>query len=241
MFTSIKRYLPILGIILFIYLLFRLDLSRVLYDIKKIDFKYILIIPLITTLVLSLQTFKWSLILKNQNYTHNFIELFRINIIGFFYSSITPGKIGSFIKIIYLEKNIVDASSSVVLDKLLDLLVIIIFSFIGAYIILGKITVHLYGVFIITLIIILILIILNKRELTIMLYKYLIQFRIINRLMGKYRESIAVFFDSFPKKNWLLLPFILTKLLSCCIRISSISTICFLYLLVSFQNYSHFF
>ena len=137
-----NKLLPIIGISIFIYLLFSVDIYKVFSTIIAINLSYLIFLPLLTALILTLQTFKWSIILKKQQITIKFWDIFRINLIGFSYATITPAKIGGLIKIEHLRNtqqcSLAKSTSSVIIDKLLDLFSILLFSICGAFIIIEK-------------------------------------------------------------------------------------------------------
>jgi hypothetical protein len=122
---KIKRYLPIIGIAIFIYLLVKLDITKVFDEIKNVKINYFLIAGILILFYFIVQTLKWFIIAKKQNINVPFGEAFKINLISNFYGFITPSKIGSIIRMDYLKKYGGDTGkgiSNFVIDKFLDLI-----------------------------------------------------------------------------------------------------------------------
>ncbi len=132
-----KRYLPIIGICLFIYIIIKLDVKKIFQEIMNINPIYLLIIIPLIIFSLFIQTFKWFLIARKQKIDIRFLEAVRIHIISNFYGFITPSRIGSIMRAKYLRRyteNIGKGASNFVLDKVMDLVSLfftaVIFSFV---------------------------------------------------------------------------------------------------------------
>ena len=85
--------------------------------------------------MLAVQTWKWLVILERQKIRVSFKKLYLIQLVSAFYGTITPGRVGSFLKISYLA-DLTDypagrCSISVVIDKILDIIVLISFAAVG--------------------------------------------------------------------------------------------------------------
>ena len=120
---TIKKYLPIIGIVLFIYLLIKLDVTKILKEFSNINWNYIGISILLIIVYFIFQTLKWFILAKKQKINISFGEAFRVNFISNFYGFITPGKIGTAIRADYLKRKGTETGkgiSNFVLDKFLD-------------------------------------------------------------------------------------------------------------------------
>ena len=120
---TIKKYLPIIGIALFIYLLIKLDVTKILKEFSNINWNYIGISILLIIVYFIFQTLKWFILAKKQKINISFGEAFRVNFISNFYGFITPGKIGTAIRADYLKRKGTETGkgiSNFVLDKFLD-------------------------------------------------------------------------------------------------------------------------
>ncbi len=134
--SKIKTWFPIIGIILFVYLLWKLDVRQVFLEISSLNFNYIVLAALVLVIYFLFQTFKWYIIAIKQRMNLSFLEALKINFISHFYGFVTPSKIGSIIRAEYLKKysgSIGKGISNFVIDKILDLsslfILAIVFSF----------------------------------------------------------------------------------------------------------------
>lgn len=132
-----KKFLPLIGITIFIYLLSRIGVYKILNAISMIEIFYLIPAILFIPLIVILQTYKWNLLLDRQSINVNFKSLIKIWLIGFYYSVITPGKIGGFIKIVYLKEKTGEplgrCSSNILLDRLLDTFAIFTLAIFGSF------------------------------------------------------------------------------------------------------------
>lgn len=133
-----KKWLPILGILLFVYILLSLDLSEVIGEIKNANLGFLMIAMAIIFLTCITQTLKWFAIAKAQKTDIPFFEAFNVNLISNFYGFITPARLGSVVRANYLKKynqnKIGKGLNNFFLDKILDLISVVflmlVFSFI---------------------------------------------------------------------------------------------------------------
>lgn len=125
---SLKNYIGIIGIGLFIVILLNLDLSQLAHTLASADpiFLTLSLIPMFFMLLV--QVAKWKNILDISKVTISFIDTTIIFLVGYFYGSITPGKIGDFIRSKYLSNHsnvsIGFSFSTVFLDRISDLIII---------------------------------------------------------------------------------------------------------------------
>ncbi len=120
----VRKFLPIIGIGLFIYLLIRLDIKKIFQEITKINLYYFFIAAIFVLIFLIFQTAKWFIIAKKQKIDVPFGEAFKINLKSDFYGFVTPAKIGSAMRADYLSKysgGVGRGLSNFVIDKILDL------------------------------------------------------------------------------------------------------------------------
>ncbi len=134
----IKKWVPIIGIGIFIYILLKLDFGKVIEEIINAKISWMLIAFFFISISLITQTLKWWVIAKIQKTEVSFIESVKINLISNFYGFITPARIGGITRANYLKKynsgKIGKGVSNFMLDKILDIvsliILVILFSFI---------------------------------------------------------------------------------------------------------------
>lgn len=134
-----RRYVPVIGLILFAYVLYKLDLQLLLSTIRKIDYWWLLSLPVIVFSSYLVQTIRLQFILRTRDIQLPFWRICRIQLIGLFYGTITPGKIGGMIKIGYLakssDKSVAKCSTSVFIERFLDLISLLFFGLGGSVVI----------------------------------------------------------------------------------------------------------
>lgn len=135
-----SRYLGIIGIVILIYILLQIDLSRVLTILKTVDLFFLIIAVLVNPVVIVLMTLRWKYIVHTMGTDEKF-KLFLIWILkGTFLGAITPGKIGDFYRAKYISKRtnleVAKSLSSVIIDRILDISGLIFLNIIGIFVIL---------------------------------------------------------------------------------------------------------
>ncbi len=208
----LKKILPLVGVALFVYLLMKVGIRDILSIIAKANLFYIILTILFIIPVVFFQAIKWGAILKSQKINLKFKDVVKLQLISIFYGTVTPARVGSFIKIAYLQeklKNFGKSASSVVIDRAFDMLAVLIFAGIGTLMLIGqfpKITIFIFSVFASSLIF-LMLVISKKNGQRIMRFFY--EKLLPRSIKEKTRKGFNEFYSSIPKKRHLIIPFIL--------------------------------
>jgi len=129
------KYIRILGIVLFIYILSRINLREISLIIKNIDIFYLLISVSALSLTYLIGILKWRILTNSQNLKVPFRFLGRAYFKAFFLGMVTPGRIGEFWRTKYLT-DVAEISNgkafyTVFIDRLIDIIVIIVVSIAG--------------------------------------------------------------------------------------------------------------
>jgi len=209
---ALKKILPVIGLALFAYLLVRIGIKDILSIIAKANFFYIILTILFIIPIVFFQAAKWNAILKKQKIRLKFGDVVKVQLISIFYGTVTPARVGSFIKIAYLQekiKNFGKATSSVVIDRAFDMLTVLIFAGIGTLILINqfpRMVIFIFSVLAASLIF-LMLIISKKNGQRIMRFFY--ERLLPQNIKKKTRDGFNEFYSSIPKKRHLIVPFIL--------------------------------
>lgn len=212
-----KKILPGVGFSLLLYLFWRFDIKEIIFALSQADLRYFLFLPVTFFLILLVQTWKWKLILRAQNIGGiDFFWLFKIQLIGFYYSMWTPGRAGIFLKAPYLKekagRSLEECSLGIFVDKLLDLSVLFIFSVSGAFILLGQFPSLLpEAVFALLAFCFFLFIFYSKRRMKFLLKHFFYLF-VPGKLKDGLRNSFHLFYKETPAMGKLLPPFLLTAL-----------------------------
>ncbi len=211
---KVLRFLPIIGIALFIYLLTTVDLSKLFNVIITISPLFLLLAVLVFILQLMLQMYKWNMLLNLQQLFLPYHKLFIMHLKSFFYGVITPGRIGSFIKLRYISqstgKDLGTSASSVVIDRFLDTIVLALMALTGSFIILNNSPELSHLILIVSLILIVTFFVLMNKKLTTYALFLFYKFLTPKKIKLTVKDSFDNFYATIPKKHKLILPFFVT-------------------------------
>jgi glycosyltransferase 2 family protein len=215
--SKIRKYIPIVGIGIFIYLLIKLDVTKVFGELKTLNLEYLFIALILTAVFFITQTLKWFVIARKQKITVPFKEAFKINLISSFYGFVTPSKIGSVVRMNYLKKYGGDTGkgiSNFVVDKVLDLssLFILVVGF--GLLINQKLVSENYFYFVLGMFVIMtsFFFIFYKKSNTRFLLKVIYRKFIPERLKDKAKNLFESFYKDMPSLKFLLFAFMINLL-----------------------------
>lgn len=211
---KIKKLLPLIGILLFAYIIYKIGANAILEAFLQAKPDYIVLGTIIFLLKPVLESLKWYSILRYQDINIDWPYIFRVNFISQFYGAITPGKVGSLLKAVYLQKKtnlpLAKTSSSVIIDRLLDLIVVSGMSVIGFLILADAFLIDFNKTVIILVLVVLGSIVLLNKNLTRICLKLFYEFFTPKKYKETLRKNFHNFYDSFPTIKEMLLPFAIT-------------------------------
>mgnify|MGYP001589601771 CR=1 FL=1 len=210
--SILKTFLPLIGIILFIYILIKINITTIFDNIRHVNLFFLSIAICFVFIMLLFQTFKWYYIALLQKIPLTFSGAFSINLISNFYAFITPSKIGGVIRAEYLKQytgNIGKGLYNFSVDKVLDLTSIILLALIFSFIFKDKLELPIgIFIFIFLFFILILLFFLNKNR-----SKFVLRFFYKSIIPQRLKEKLKIIFDSFyentPKKRYFILFFIM--------------------------------
>ena len=213
LWQKIKKYFPLIGIVLFGYLLIKLNILEVLKQVAETNKFYLLIAILLVFPFLFFQTLKWHVLARKQKITIGFWKSFKINLISDFYGLVTPGKLGSVIRAEYLKEHssIGKGLSNFVVDKVLDLISLFSLAIILGFIVLREylnLMIMNYLVFFFLILVLCFLIFYNKKQSKFFL-KFIHKKFVPKKMKGKAKATFNSFYEDLPKKRSLFEVFIL--------------------------------
>ena len=128
-----SRLLPLIGIVIFLYLLSSINLPEVAHIILKVNLLIFGIAILVTAVDITLKAFKWKLIFSIYNIPVPYSRFLSSWIIGLSLSMITPGKVGDFGKAYYLKDKapLGKSLTTVMAARIIDLITLFILAIIG--------------------------------------------------------------------------------------------------------------
>jgi glycosyltransferase 2 family protein len=101
---KITKFLPIIGLLLFIYILFDIGFEKTSEAFSLIPWYYYGLALLVFLPKLFIAGIKWQYLNKKQDIPINFLTILKLYLLGLFYGSVTPSAIGMHIRVYYLQK-----------------------------------------------------------------------------------------------------------------------------------------
>lgn len=128
---KIKIFLQILGPLIFIYILSRIDYQILFKEIKSLKWYFLMLTLVIMVAEVIFRSLRWRVVLISLGLKISKPKALSFYWLGTFFSMITPGRVGELIKVYFLKKRGLSAFRSffsIVLDRLIDILVLLFFS-----------------------------------------------------------------------------------------------------------------
>jgi uncharacterized protein (TIRG00374 family) len=217
LFNYIRKFLPIIGIIILIIIILLLDLNKIKDAFLSIEPIYIIIslsftIPRILVLGLS-----WKVMLDEQKIKLSYWQTVKIYLIGIFYGSITPGFYGHLIRAPYVKEKTNEPYGKIFVNMYIEVAVrtiaLYLLIIIGTILIIGtfpRLFVFSVVIFIITL---LIYIYILKKERGEKLFNLLIRYLIPKKFKKYFYKFVSTFYKDFPRLRILIYPLLLGLLI----------------------------
>lgn len=212
-FKQAKKFLPLIGIAIFVYIVYNLDIEKIIVVFLSINPIFIICSLALTIPRLIIRNTAWQIIQKEQKITISFFQSLKIFLIGYFYGSITPGYIGQLMRVPYMKEKTGAPYGKLFVNSLVEIIIHTLslygMMFIGALLVMGVLPELLYisGIWVVLLAIILFYFI--KRERGEKLFHLLIQYLIPKKLKTNLYRFVDTFYTDFPEIKKLLLPLIL--------------------------------
>jgi uncharacterized protein (TIRG00374 family) len=140
-----KRFAHILvrsiGPLLFLLILLRVDLNELLRILSQAELFPVLGAIALLIPILAARAFRWFLLLREQNVEITFAESLAVYAFGVALGTFTPGRVGELAKVYYVRprtSSYGSAFSSVLVDRLMEMVVISLVAVAGATVYLGN-------------------------------------------------------------------------------------------------------
>ena len=131
------KLFSLIGILLFIFILTRIDLSSLLEIFLSINLFFLCCALIVNGIAIVMKSFKWKLIVSTLKKEISLSESIKAFLIGFSFSVLTPAKLGDFVRAFYIRDEqctLGKALSSVVTDRLIDIVTLFSIAFIGIFV-----------------------------------------------------------------------------------------------------------
>lgn len=210
----LRNLLPVIGIAIFVYILFQLDFARLGRIFSSIHPVYAFLSFFVFIPLLLLVTVEWQLLLKRQKIRVSFLYSIKNFFIGYFYGFITPGGFGGYTRSLYLSKEsgepLAKCLSNIVTFNTIEFLALLSFGFFGA-LFLSRIYPYLFIIIIIVVIVVLVLyIFFFKWSQSHFLFEKILNWPLFSKITKRLQDSLESFHKDVPTLNDAILPFSLS-------------------------------
>jgi glycosyltransferase 2 family protein len=133
--SSIK-ILSLIGIALFIFILTRIDLGALFAILSHTNIVFLTLALMVNGIAIILKSQKWKIIVNSVKPDFSLAESTTAFFVGFSFSTITPAKLGDFIKVLYIKDDrcgLGKCISTIVIDRLIDIILLFSIALIGIY------------------------------------------------------------------------------------------------------------
>ena len=209
---KIKKFLPFIGIGIFVFLLWKLDVVEVARQISHAKILYLALALVVVFFSLTIQTLKWQLIAIKQEIRIGFKEAFKINLISNFYGFVTPSKLGSVIRADYLKKytgNIGKGICNFTLDKILDIGSVFFLAIIFSFMFKDVFNLPVKYLIIFLAVFGFVCLIFLKKGRARFLFRFFYKSILPEKMKKKAKLTFDSFYEDMPKKRYLVLFFLL--------------------------------
>jgi len=213
LFKHAKKFLPVIGVIILIYIIFRLDIEEIKTAFLSIKPIFIIIALSLTLPRLLIRNYAWQLIQKEHKIKLTYFQSLKIFLIGYFYCSITPGYIGQLMRIPYMKEKTKEPYGKLFINSTIESIVHTLSLYglviIGAFLLMEKFPEILpISIAWVIILVIIVFYFIKKERGEKLLYK-LIKYFIPKRTKPNLNRFVKTFYNDFPRVNKMILPFIL--------------------------------
>ncbi|TKJ31125.1 MAG: hypothetical protein CEE40_02390 [Chloroflexi bacterium B3_Chlor] len=130
-----RNLIRVLGPLLFLLILSRMDLGRVAETMAAVRVNFLLAALVLYPGLVLLKAWRWHILLRQQHINYGLVTAFLAYNSSLSAGYVTPGRLGEFVKALYLRQDedvlLGQALSSVLMDRLFDLYVLLMTASLG--------------------------------------------------------------------------------------------------------------
>jgi glycosyltransferase 2 family protein len=130
------KILSLVGIILFVIILSQINLGALFDILWHTSILFLALALLVNCLAIVLKSLKWKIIVNSVKPGFSLTQSIKAFFVGFSFSTITPAKLGDFVRVLYISDDqcgLGKSISTVVIDRLIDIILLFSIAFIGIY------------------------------------------------------------------------------------------------------------
>lgn len=208
-----KLVLPFIGLIILAYIIYSLDVHKIITAFLSIEPIFIMYALLLTIPLLIIRNATWQIILKEQKITVRFFDSLKIYLIGVFYGSISPGYYGQLMRIPYLKEKTGEPFGKLFINTIIETF---LHSFslygmmiIGAVLVSGTIPQLLPITIVWILCWVLLTVYFTRKERGEKFFRIIINYLIPKKVKPHLNAFVDSFYSDFPRFKAMILPYIL--------------------------------
>jgi len=229
---DIKKIMPIIGIIILIYILSRVNIPVIIDIFSEIPPIYaFLSLFAVVPLVIS-TNIQWRILLKKQKINVSFLYSLKNIFIGYFYGFITPGGFGAYIKAVYLKNEsgapLPKCISNIITFNTLDFLSLLLLGLIGGFFLSSRFPLLFLIIAVVSFIVAFLFIFFLRKKKSKVIFTKIVQSNIFSLVKDRLEDPIETFYENLPSFKDVLLPFFLS-VIGWIIRFSEIYLISLLF------------
>ncbi len=128
-----QRFIPIIGIVIFIYILWNMDLQKIAFSLRSIDPVMLFLAVLIIVPIIVLKALKWNILVSSCGIDQSLTSSISRWVVGFSIGIVTPGRLGDLSRSYYLKEktSLGMALTTVVTDRLIDVIILFVLTIVG--------------------------------------------------------------------------------------------------------------
>jgi len=130
------KLLSLIGIVLFLFILTRINLNDLYTVFLKINIVFLLLALFVNFIAVLLKAEKWRIVVNSIKGDFSLSASVKAFLVGFSFSTITPAKLGDFIKVFYIKDDHCgwgQSLATVVIDRLIDIILLCSIAVIGIF------------------------------------------------------------------------------------------------------------
>jgi uncharacterized protein (TIRG00374 family) len=128
------KILSLLGIVLFLIILSRINLGALVDIFTHTNVLLLFMALLVNCAAIVLKSLKWKIIVNSVKNDFTLKESIKAFFVGFSFSTITPAKLGDFIKVLYIQDDrcgLGKSLATVMIDRLIDIILLFSVALVG--------------------------------------------------------------------------------------------------------------
>jgi uncharacterized protein (TIRG00374 family) len=210
---KLKLVLPFIGLGILAYIVYSLDLQKIITAFLSIDPIYMVYALLLTIPLLVIRNVEWQIILKEQKITIGYLDSLKIYLIGIFYGSFTPGYSGQLMRIPYLKEKTGEPFGKLFINTIIDTFVhsfsIYGMIIIGAFLMVGTIP-ELLPITIAWMVgFCLAVLYFSRKERGEKFFRVIITYLIPKKVKPHLHAFVETFYSDFPRFKVMIIPYLI--------------------------------